>query len=205
MIRFAVSTFALVFRRIVFLAIAPYREMRTIVLHGSVIELLYVWLFVVGALALVTLLHGEQNALLPLAKHFLSLLAVVFVSHAGFMLIFWILALIMQKNMSWYGMIMGWSYSLIPTLVWFVGTALLFVLFPPPRTVTLLGALGSTLFLVASGVLFFWKMTLFYVALRFSLRIDLVRIGFIFCVMALIFATYSIVMYHLGIFRVPFL
>src|SRR3989338_106992 len=43
-----------------------------------------------------------------------------------------------------------WSYSLIPTLFWFIATSIFYVLLPPPRTPSTAGQLFSIVFLVFS-------------------------------------------------------
>jgi len=53
--------------------------------------------------------------------------------------------------------------------------------------------------------LFFWKIILSYLALRFGMKLDLMRIFGILVVSLPILGVYSFGMYRLGIFRVPFL
>ncbi|MBI3380207.1 hypothetical protein HY029_05630 [Candidatus Gottesmanbacteria bacterium] len=98
-----------------------------------------------------------------------------------------------------------WIYSLVPTLVWFFTTSILYLILPPPRTMTFLGKLYSTVFITFSVAVFLWKMILYYLTLRFSLKIDLWKISQISTLVIPCVIIYSFIMYKLGIFRIPFL
>lgn len=98
-----------------------------------------------------------------------------------------------------------WSYTLLPTLVWFFTTSFLYIILPPPRTTSLSGKVYSVVFFSFSLALFFWKVILYYLTLRFGLRIDLFRILFISLVIVLEMVLFSLFMYRLAIFRIPFL
>lgn len=103
------------------------------------------------------------------------------------------------------GLALLWGYSLLPTLLWFFATGLLYVVLPPPRTGSAAGVLFSILFLVFSATLFFWKATIGYLALRFGLRLDLKKILVVCAICLPILGMYSLGMYKLGIFRIPFI
>jgi hypothetical protein len=98
-----------------------------------------------------------------------------------------------------------WSYSLLPTLVWFFATSLLWFLFPPPRTASFAGKTLSFVFIFFSSFLFFWKGVLYYLTLRFGMKLDFIRIIGVSCVLFPLGFLYALFMYRLGIFRVPFL
>lgn len=84
-------------------------------------------------------------------------------------------------------------------------TSFLYVLLPPPRTESVLGIGFSFLYLTMSAILFFWKIELYYLTLRFGLKLDLFRIIAVTSVILPILIGYSFIMYRLGILRVPFL
>lgn len=98
-----------------------------------------------------------------------------------------------------------WIYSLVPTLVWFFTTSILFLILPPPRTMTFLGKLYSAVFIAFSVGVLLWKMILYYLTLRFSLKIDLWKIFQISVLVIPCVIIYSFIMYRFGIFRIPFL
>lgn len=98
-----------------------------------------------------------------------------------------------------------WSYSLLPTLVWFFTTSLLWLLFPPPRTASAQGQFLSFLFIVFSLFLFYWKGVLYYLTLRFGMRLDFFRILGVSLVVFPLGALYAVILYKVGIFRIPFI
>lgn len=98
-----------------------------------------------------------------------------------------------------------WSYSLLPTLFWFFATSILYVILPPPRTFSVFGKIYSVVFVGFSMAVFFWKIILYYLTLRFGMRLDLLKIIGTSVVLFSIIIGYSLVMYRLGIFRVPFI
>ncbi len=100
--------------------------------------------------------------------------------------------------------LLAWGYALIPTLVWFFTTSIFYLLLPPPRHETIPGRIFSILFFAFSLSLFFWKGLLYYLTLRFALKLDLVRIIGVSLVFFPLLTLYSWWMYSLGIFRVPF-
>lgn len=99
----------------------------------------------------------------------------------------------------------AWSYTLIPTVVWFFATSLLYVLLPPPRTTSVPGVLFSLLFLAFSATLLWWKITLAYLTLRFGLKLNLGKSMLVAIVCAPPVAAWAYAMYKTGIFKVPFL
>lgn len=98
-----------------------------------------------------------------------------------------------------------WIFSLLPTLGWFFVTSILYLILPPPRTVSFLGKFYSVVFITFSLALLLWKSILYYLTLRFSLKLDLLRIFGISVFVIPVVSAYSLIMYRLGIFRIPFL
>lgn len=101
--------------------------------------------------------------------------------------------------------VLPWGYSLTPTIMWFWITSMLWVVFPPPRTGSVAGQLLSFVFIITSLFLFFWKGVLYYLTLRFGMKLDLVKILGVSAVIFPMGALYAIIMYRLGIFRIPFI
>jgi hypothetical protein len=98
-----------------------------------------------------------------------------------------------------------WGYTLLPTTFWFLATSLLYLILPPPRTDSAAGVAFSIVYLVFSSMLLAWKVTLGYLTLRFGLKLDLARICGVIVAAAVVWGLYSLFMYRLGIFRIPFL
>ncbi|KKS97885.1 MAG: hypothetical protein UV73_C0004G0027 [Candidatus Gottesmanbacteria bacterium GW2011_GWA2_43_14] len=98
-----------------------------------------------------------------------------------------------------------WSYSLWPTLLWFIATALLYRLIPPPRTWSVPGGILSIIFITYSLTLLSWKLILYYLTLRFGLKLDLARICLTQLLIVPVVFIYSFILYKSGIFRIPFI
>ncbi|KKS17810.1 MAG: hypothetical protein UU76_C0032G0010 [Parcubacteria group bacterium GW2011_GWC1_41_7] len=98
-----------------------------------------------------------------------------------------------------------WSYSLLPTFLWFLITLVFYIFFPPPRTTSLLGQIFSLIFIAFSLFLFYWKFILYYLTLRFGMKMDLLRIIGVSIIFFPLLFLYSIVIYKLKVFRVPFI
>ena len=97
------------------------------------------------------------------------------------------------------------SYSLLPTFFWFISVSFLHLLLPPLRTVSFLDQFFSIFFITYSLSLLLWKVILFYLALRFSTKLGFYRIIYMITLFILWFIPYSVLLYYLKIFRVPFI
>lgn len=97
------------------------------------------------------------------------------------------------------------SYCLIPTLIWFASSSVLYIIVPPPRSFSILGGGFSIFFISYSVSLLFWKVILMYLALRFSTRLGFYRIIYMMILFVIWFIPYSIFLYNLKIFRIPFI
>ena len=103
------------------------------------------------------------------------------------------------------GVLITWGYTLIPTLLWFLVTSIFFVILPPPRHTTVAGTAFSLLYLAFSLSLLWWKGILYYLTLRFALKLDLMKIILISAFFLPLLFLYSLVLYEVGIFKVPFI
>lgn len=100
--------------------------------------------------------------------------------------------------------LLTWGYSLIPTLLWFFATSIFYVLLPPPRQQTVQGWIFSVLFISFSVSLFFWKGLLYYLTLRFGLRLNLQRGIIVSLIFLPLLFVVSFLLYTAGVFKVPF-
>lgn len=98
-----------------------------------------------------------------------------------------------------------WSFSFWPTLIWFTFTSVMSVILPPPRSLTLMGKTYSFVYLALSLTLLFWKLILYYLTLRFALKFDLFKIIFYSFISFPILLGFSLLMYSLRIFKIPFI
>jgi hypothetical protein len=193
-------------RHLLGLAAKPYTTMRVVVEKGEWGELGIVGFLCLVYFSLSSLVKTQAMHPLLLTKQFikLSLGGIL-----GYLLIIGVLSLVAAfskpKNFNYKGVAVAWGYSLIPTGIWFLLTSFLYVVLPPPRTQAFSGVLFSLVYLTMSAVLFFWKAELYYLVLRFGLRLDLVKIVVVTSITLPIVGIYSVIMLYCGIFRVPFI
>lgn len=177
-------------RNTIGLVVRPYETYRRIVDRGTPWELVYI-----AAIAMLyfVLASTVKVAVAAAATYAMVVLAV------------WVVGRRVGGRGTLEGVAIGWGYTMLPTVAWFFTTSMLYVLLPPPRTTSTAGIAFSILFLVFSATLFFWKLTLGYLTLRFGLRLDLLRILVAVGIVGPTMAVWSWGMYRLGIFKVPFL
>lgn len=172
-------------RNTIGLVVRPYETYRRIVDRGSLLELVFI-------------------AMLVAASAF-RLLAAAAATYVLVVILVWVVGGRVGGRGSVRSVAIAWGYTILPTITWFLATSMLYVLLPPPRTTSMAGVAFSVLFLIFSATLFFWKLTLGYLALRFGLKLDLARILIVVTLVGPIMAAWSLGMYRLGIFKVPFL
>lgn len=97
-----------------------------------------------------------------------------------------------------------WSFSYIPTLLWFFITTIFYVILPPPRTQSLPGQLFSIFYLFLSLGLFLWKVLLYFLTLRHAMKLSLWQTARTTFVLWPLFAAYFLVLNRLEIFKIPF-
>lgn len=102
-------------------------------------------------------------------------------------------------------MVILWGYSLIPTLFWFFLTSIIYIILPPPRSASIPGRIFSLVFIALSLAILWWKIILYYLTLRFGLKLGLYKITLVSVLAVPLILAYSVSMYKLGIFRIPFL
>lgn len=98
-----------------------------------------------------------------------------------------------------------WSFTYIPTIIWFSIISFLFYIFPPPRSQTAQGYLLSGLIIVFSIALFYWKLLLYYLTLRVGFKLRLRQIIIVSGLFFPVAAGYSYMLYRAGVFKVPFI
>ncbi len=192
-------------RNFIGLLTRPYETSRRIVDHGKPGELIFVAIVLACYFALASLVRVASFRPFLLTREFIELVFATSTTYGLAVLLFWSAGQLVGAHGKQKGLAIMWGYTLIPTLVWFLATSLLYVILPPPRTTSTQGVVFSLLFLLFSGVLFFWKATLAYLTLRFGLRLSLTKILIVLAVSLPVLGAYSIGMYRIGIFRIPFL
>ena len=192
-------------RNVIGLVTRPYETYRKIVNHGSYWEFIPLTILIASYLGIASLVKTAAFRPYMLTKQFIVLALAAGITFGFVVGLLWIVGRLVGGKGTIRGVLLGWAYTLIPTVCWFYATSLLYMLLPPPRTTRPLGVLFSVLFLLFSSVLFFWKIILSYLTVRFGLKLDLLRISIVFFIVIPIVALYSIGMYRLGIFKIPFI
>lgn len=192
-------------RSVIGIILRPYETYRRIVDKSTLWELVPLGLVLSCYFAVASLVKTAAFRPFLLTKQFLFLWGTACI---GYVLITGTLY-ISSRLFGGKGMIshffIGWAYTLIPTVSWFFMTSLLYVILPPPRTTHTAGVLFSVCYLTISSVLLFWKIILSYLTLRFAMKLDLLRILGVVAIAGPVIALFSISMYKLGVFRVPFI
>lgn len=116
-----------------------------------------------------------------------------------------LLGKLVNAQLNFKGIMLGWGYSLVPTLLWFLSTSLFYVILPPPRHETMAGRMFSLLYITLAVSLFAWKGILYYLTLRFALKLDLGKILVVSSVFLPTIMVLTLILYSAGIFRVPFI
>lgn len=184
----------------------PYETYRALSLYRYELNLLAIAAatFIYGVFAAVAK-YGLLFGIIHFSKSF-------FYSVTLFMMTFWfavtsiyVVGKLFKGEGSLSKIIVLWSFSLLPTLVWFFGSAFLYMLIPPPRTISWYGQIFSVIFIAFSIGCLMWKGILYYLTLRFGMRLDALRIAFISAIILPLWTIYSVALYKFGIFKVPFI
>jgi len=192
-------------RNIIGLVTHPYETCRRIVEKGNPLELTYVVMVLALYFILASLVKVASFRPFLLTRQFFVLVGAAGITYCLVVAIFWGIGRLVGASGKLKGLAVLWGYSLIPTVIWFFVTSVLYVLLPPPRTTSVRGVIFSVLFLVFSITLFLWKTTITYLSLRFGLRLGLGKILIVLVGALPMLGLYSYGMYRLGIFRIPFL
>lgn len=192
------ATLFIVLRRIILLIFYPYKTMRKISLEKDLGQ--------VGVILFISFLYFMFAYKIRNGIYFGLLAFFIFI--VLFLLttfFFYWSTKQLNNNLLYKRFVITYSYTLIPTFFWFFTNAVLFVILPPPRSISLLGKGFSIAYLTYSISLLVWKLILVYFALRFSSRLGLFRILYVFILYLLLLLPLSILLYHFHIFRIPFI
>ena len=192
------SSSFLILKRTLHLILTPYKTMREISLRGDKTESILLFL--------------SSFLYLIVAGYLRKSVAMGIISCGAFILVFYVTAYFFyyishgfNQEIKKTPFFITFSYTLIPTFFWVITNIILFILLPPPRTMSILGQGFSIIFIAYSISLLVWKLILVYFALRFSSKLGLYRIIYMMLLYLVIFVPLSLLLYYLKIFRIPFL
>ncbi len=193
----AASLFILI-RRFILLIFQPYQTMRKISQEKDYVQVLIILFLTL----LYFLLSGTiRQSTVPVILVYAIFLGNLIMTIA----FFFFLAKLSKNNITVSSFILTFSYSLLPTLVWFTFNSLFYHFLPPPRTTSIWGKSFSIFFIAFSMSVLFWKIILVYLALRFSAKQHFYRIMYYIILYLSILTPYSIFLYQLRLFRIPFI
>lgn len=192
------ASFIIVLRRCILLIIVPYKTLRKISKEED-----YGQVFIIFILVLLYFNIGSSMREREVHPQFVFL--IFFMHFFLTVFFFYFFSSRFTKNIHLSSFIFTFSYALLPTLLWFITNSFTYLLFPPPRTPSLLGVSFSILFIGFSMSLFIWKSILLYLAIRFSSKLGFYRIMYMMVLYLCLFIPYTILMYYYKIFRIPFI
>lgn len=192
-----ITAFILVIRNFVFLIFSPYKTIRKISAEDDYYQLGIIFCLVFIYFKFIYYLRSD-----PYPATFVFIIFLInFLLTTGF----FYLASKSSGKVNFRSFVFTFSYSLFPTLIWFITNSILYVLFPPPRFPSLLGKGFSIFFIAYSISLLVWKLILFYLSLRFSTKLNFFGISYLIVLYLMWFIPYSIFLYNFKIFRIPFI
>lgn len=190
---FSLVSFVITTRRFVGLLLTPYKTMRKIAVEGEYRDMTWIYFFSLLYFFLSGNVRMELWGIVTMI--FLTLFSISFFS---------LLPSRETISQKWKTVWLTWSHTLFPTIIWFYTTLVFYLILPPPRTISLFGKAFSVFYIGFSVSLLAWKLILVYLSIRFSLRVHIYRVLYYF----LLYLTFSIplwvLLYRLGISRVPF-
>jgi len=186
-------SFIIFFRRFIGLIFTPYATMRKISTEKELKDCIWIGIATVIYFLITNSVRFWINGLLG-----------AFGLYVGSILFFSLFPSSGMQKEKILRLIKTWSYTLVPTLIWFYSTLLFYFLLPPPRTTSLLGQAFSIFYIAFSGSLFIWKLILVYLSIRFSLRAHLYRVIYYLLLYFALSIPLWLILYSRGISRVPF-
>ena len=188
----------IVLRRFIFLIFRPYKTLRKISLEKDYWQLFFILFFVFVYFWLSSLVRNP-------AVHFIFIYLFFLINFFLTALFFFFMGRLSDKKLEVKSFIFTLAYSLLPTLLWFSTDLIFYYLLPPPRTISIMGRSFSIFFTAFSISLLAWKLILFYLAVRFSTRFNFYRTIYSMILYVCWFFPYSVFLYYLKLFRVPFI
>ncbi|KKP29283.1 MAG: hypothetical protein UR15_C0018G0009, partial [Parcubacteria group bacterium GW2011_GWA2_31_28] len=179
------ASLILVIRNFFFLIFFPYKTMRRISQENDVLQLLIILIFIY-------IYFHIANNVKVFAIHPILMLVIVLAQLFVTVLFFYGFNRIWEKKVNFTSFVYTFSYSFLPTLIWFSANTILYYVLPPPRTLSMTGKAFSIVFVAFSLSLLLWKIILVYLAIRFSSKRNFYSIIYGIILYLCIFLPYSV-------------
>lgn len=165
----------------------------------------FVGFFAVSYFAFASFIRIGKSYPYLLTIHFYALVLAASFSFFSIVSFLWFIGKLVRTKTSLKTLMILWAYSLLPTISWLFLTSFLYLVLPPPRSDAFLGKVFSIVFLTLTLSLLLWKLILYYLTLRFGLRLDLYKIILTTIFLLPVVSGLAIIFYTFRIFRIPFL
>jgi hypothetical protein len=185
-------------RRCLFLILYPYKTMRAIAEEND-------WTQIFIIFGIIAIYYGSLSWVKDMSHSPLLQLCLVLFNYTVTVLYIAFFGKSLGDDTELRKLLFVFAYALIPTIIWFYMNTFLYVVIPPPRNLTILGKSFSIVFITISTSLLAWKLILWYLAIRFATKLKFYDILYITILYIAIVVPYSLFMYHLGFFRIPFI
>lgn len=192
------ASILIVLRRFILLIFTPYQTIRKISEEKDNFQVFIILTLVFIYFLFRSFLRQDNISVLSVYLIFL-------INFSATILFFFALSKLSQKRTKLSSFIFTFSYSLLPTLIWFITDSLFFYFLPPPRTTSILGKSFSIFFIAFSLSLLFWKSILLYLSVRFSAKQNFYRVIYHILLYLCLLTPYSYLLYFLRVFRIPFI
>lgn len=192
------ASFIIVLRRYILLIFSPYKVLRHIAAETDYNQVFIIFFLVLVYFQVASIFKEYYYS--PLVTF-----GVVLFNFLATVSFFFVMSKIIHRQVAMRSFFFTFAYTLFPTLVWFIVNSLLFVLLPPPRTLSAPGKLFSIVFISFSVSVLVWKLILVFLAVRFSSRLNFFPIVYMMLLYVALTLPYWLVMYHLKLFRIPFI
>lgn len=195
-----IASFIFFLRRVFFLIFSPYKTMREISHDEDMLQVIFIFLLIGLYFPFADNLRSYPHApwILFLMTVFHYLITV------SYFALFTILST-KEHRVKIAPFMLLFSYALIPTLIWFMVNTALFALIPPPRTPSFLGKGFSLVYVSFSIGMLLWKIIVTYLAIRYATGFRFFRIVYSMILYLIAVIPYSMLLYSLKYFRIPFL
>ena len=200
------SSFIILIHYVNGLIFAPYKTLRKVARENDKLQLLIIFVlvylyFIYANIIRSRTIHPFIISAKTSANIFFFILTFFLVT--GF---FYIAAVILLPRQQQYRAYLNtFAYSLLPTYLWFIVTSTLYLILPPPRTASFPGLALSGIFFIFSLTVFFWRINLLYLSVRFSSKMSFYQIIFVLVIFSFWFIPYCYFLYQLKLFRIPFI
>lgn len=130
---------------------------------------------------------------------------VAFLIFAFFIIVFILISFAFRKKLYFRELFNVWSFSYLPTILWFWITFFLFFILPPPRNHDFFGFIFSLIYLFFSLFCLYLKIICLFVVFKYVVKLSLIKtIIFMLAVWGIV-ALMGINLYRLHFFRIPFI